>query len=741
MERYFTIGDKEYDLVYLRNQESFDFMEDPSKLLDGDIIGFDIETTYREKYKGHKDAGLLPTKTKIRTMQFFDGQTAVVLDLFHVKEGYILSNWKYEKLIGKLVDYLYSVNLIAHNSLFEMSHMYNFMVPHGLLSKPIYMPCTMNMFSLIAQAQTHEWRNLRRSLANVAKLVLGLDVGKETQTSDWNSKVLTQEQIEYAAGDAVITRDIFLALSDKLMELDLSECFKQNTKAQSPISTMKAEGMGVNVEEHANLITRWKEDSLNYKVEIGDQINKNIETRLLEIYEGGVEEVLTTGVVASQKKFVLDSVEYEGENTWGYARIQACIEFLHYAQDQNKYNVDLKANTDHDKQMKRERRAIRRALKNLRGLIVDPGSSKQMSDWLQTVLPPAVVSSWPRTGDTVEDETGVTTITGNGYLKTDAHTLHLHKELDFVAPLLAYKKLNKLVSTYGDKLTDFYVDQDGHHALYPSFSLCYTHTGRMSSFQPNFQNMPNDLEFRNIFIAKGETRKLVICDFSQIEVRVLAYITGEQGLIDVYEQGLDVYSATAARMFNKSIEECGKGTVERKLGKIAVLSLNYGSGPARLKEQAEGPMYDLKLSLDEAKDIVNKFREAYPTLRAWQQSISRQGEEEGTIRTLGGKTRALEPGKTYTTSMNTPIQGCAWEIMRDALIEIDERLITSKFNAHVVNVIHDEVIVDSCQSCTGAVTKIVQKAFENAMLKYFPEATLRGLAEPCIVNKWGEAEK
>ena len=736
MERTFKVGEDEYNLIYLRNEEALEFCLDPGKILKSKDIGYDIETTHRDKYKGHHDAGLLPAKTRIRTLQFFDGDNAVVLDLFHVLEGYIISNPKYAEHVKSLCDYFYSVRLIAHNSLFELSHMQNFMVPHGCYDEPLQIPCTMNMFSLIMQAQTHEWRKYSRSLANVSKLVLGLEVGKETQRSDWSSKVLSQEQIEYAAGDAVLARDIFYRLLPKLKELGLEECFNRNTKAQCPISTMRVNGVGVDYELHSELIDTWQEEAFSYKAEIGNKLNSNIEETVAATFED-VKSLLLYKVVVSQHEFILDFVGFDGEESWDYEQIQGTLDLLQEEQAKQSYNVDMKDKSPEAKDIKRKRRALRRCLKNLKSMIVDPGSSKQMSDWLETVLDEDVLASWPRTGDTEPEGEDDAEFTGNGYLKTDAPTLHLNQDIEVVKPLLKYKKLNKKVSTYGKSLTDWYVGEESLRRVFPSYSLCYTHTGRMSSFKPNLQNLPGDKEFRNVFKAKGteDDRRLVVCDFSQIEVRVAAYVSQEPALIEVYEKGQDVYSATASRMFSKPIEECGKGTLERKLGKIAVLSLIFGSGPKRLREQAMGPHYNLMLTLEEAQDIVNKFREAYPRLREWQQEVSSEAKDSLLSYTVGGKVRALDPDMAYTTSMNTPVQGTAWDIMAEAMIEIDKTLLDLGLDAHLVNVVHDEVILDCALSDVDEVSKVVQAAFEDSMQKFFPNATLLNLASPEAVYR------
>ena len=742
MERTFKVGEDEYNLVYLRNEEALKFCLDPSNYFSNEVIGFDIETTHRDKYKGHHDAGLLPKKTRIRTLQFFDGDTAVVLDLFHVRDGYIIAQEKYKEHVTRLCEYFYEVKLIAHNSLFELSHLQNFMSALGLYKKPLEIPCTMNMFSLIMQAQTHEWRKYSRSLANVSKMLLDLDVGKETQRSDWSSRVLTQEQIEYAAGDAVLARDIMFALAPKLKELGLVECFKRNTRAQGPISTMRVNGIGTDYKLHSEMIESWKQEAFRFKTELGSKLNAGIE-ETIEAGYGTVRQLLLYKVVSSQHTKLLEFLEYKGEDSWTYEKVQATVDELQEEQARDYYNVDMKDKSPEAREKKRFRRALRRCLKNLKSVIVDPGSSKQMSDWLETELDDHILQSWPRTGDPEPTEEADQEYTGNGYLKTDAPTLHLHRDLEVVKPLLGYKKLAKKVSTYGSKLADWYVGEEGRRIVYPSYSLCYTHTGRMSSFAPNLQNMPADPEFRDIFVAKGEEgqRSLLVCDFSQIETRVAAYVSKEPGLIEVYEKGLDVYSATAARMFNLPLEECGKGTIQRKLGKIAVLSLLFGSGPKRLREQAKGPMYNLDMTLEEAQDIVDKFRAAYPTLRDWQVMVSNQAKDDLVSYTRGGKIRALDPDMSYTTSMNTPVQGTAWDIMSEAMIAIDTKVLEEGLDAHLVNVVHDEVILDCAVEAIERTSEIVKKAFEDSLLLFFPGQTTLKLAKPEAVYRWGQADK
>jgi DNA polymerase-1 len=466
----------------------------------------------------------------------------------------------------------------------------------------------------------------------------------------------------------------------------------------------------VNKHLHDELIEQWGVEMQEVQPKIARLLN---EDRWAELDSEEVEDLLLAKVVAKYKSEFAEVVD---SLTTG--RYEAA---LHWADElQSRWEVEEDAGL---------RRAQRRVWKNIVEFNYSIDSSRNISDWMEDNVDADILDTWPRTENT-------------GVLKTDAYAFATHPEVEALQPILTYKKAKKKHSTYGKSLQEFFIEHpDGSHRIHPAFSLCWTGTGRMSSFQPNLQNQPSDAEFRNIYVPAAQDRVLLISDFSQIEVRVAAYISGEPGLIEVYEKGLDVYSATAARMFDLPLDQVGKGTRERQLGKIAVLSLMYGSGPTRLRAQARSPKFNLNISEEEAADVVEKFRQAYPVYRAWQKKVAEIGENTGYSFTELGKRRALDPDKTYTTSMNTPVQGTAAEIMLDSMVRIFNGLVDTKQDARLVNVVHDEVVVDSHETCADAVSEIIKKSMEAAMLNIFPQATLKGLSSVDRVKAWGEVDK
>lgn len=702
MRDTFEVNDVEYKLFYARNKDAYAFCKDPSKYLKPGLIGIDIETTYRDKYEGDKDAGLLAHKSRVRTIQLCDGESTVVLDLFHIKDGYLANN---KEAIMALFTWLQEQRLVAHNALFETCHLQRIAYLHGIL-KPLNIWCTMNMFRLIVQSQDHEHRQYKASLAAVSKQVLNIEVGKDTQTSDWSSRVLTQEQIDYCAADAVLPLVLFEAMEPKLVELELDQIYVLNTKAQEPIAHMNLHGIAVDKHLHDNMITQWEAGELEYGTIVGKLLNKD---KLSNLTEEAIEELIINKVVAAWREEMLEVCEalYGDYNSfWGHI-----------------HKLDELQEVEEDKGRKR---ALRRVKKNLEEYWVNLDSTKQLSDWLADNLDADVLELWPKSEK-------------SGYLKTDVEALKAHEDLEIVEPIMKYKRFKKLHSTYGDGLNKFFVEHDdGSYRIHPSFSLCYTATGRMSSFEPNLQNQPRDAEFRKLYVPCASDRKLLVSDFSQIEVRVAAYTAQDPILTQIYDKGLDVYKATVALMMGKSIEDVTAR--DRQLGKVAVLSLLYGSGPTRLREQANKPPYNLNLTMEEAEDAVVRFREAYPVYREWQTTVSKKAEHTLESLTPSGKLRKLDPDKSYTTSMNTPVQGAAAEIMLHAMVNIFNSLLESGADARLVNVVHDEVIVDCHEDCVDEVKEYIKGGMEQAMVTIFPEATLLGLVDVGVGDNWAEAK-
>lgn len=323
---------------------------------------------------------------------------------------------------------------------------------------------------------------------------------------------------------------------------------------------------------------------------------------------------------------------------------------------------------------------------------ININSSKQLGDWISYKVD---TSSWDRTEKT-------------GKLITDADALRAHiKELPEIEPLITYKKYNKYLSTYGDSIKKCILT-DGR--IHSSYTLGYTDTGRLSSMQPNIQNFPREDWYRKLFIP--DTNNVFVCaDFSQVEVRVAAILSGEENMLKAYREGKDLYKHTASLLFQKPEKDITKE--ERQRAKAVVLGLQFGMGYKTLCKYALN--YGVNLTEDESATLVSRYKEAYPRLNLWQIQTTALASETMITSTVGGLKRRLSAENYYTCSLNTPVQGSAAEVILAALIALDRYIQASEIPAKIVATVHDEILVETIK---GSEDKIKQ-ALETIMLKAF----------------------
>lgn len=226
--------------------------------------------------------------------------------------------------------------------------------------------------------------------------------------------------------------------------------------------------------------------------------------------------------------------------------------------------------------------------------------------------------------------------------------------------------------------------------IHGSYRQMGTETGRLSAASPNLQQIPRSEDFRSLFLAEpGKT--LVVADFSQIELRVAAELSGEERMIEAYKAGRDLHTETAAIMAGVPFDEVTKA--QRQSAKVANFGLLFGAGASTLRKQAIA-QYKIQMTFEEAQDIVTNFREAYPTLYKWQ--ITQGNMTTAAVFTKYGRRRILVGrNDKYTTRLNTQVQGTAGDISKIALIKIYEE-IQEKPNsgAKLIATCHDEIVLE-----------------------------------------------
>ncbi len=305
--------------------------------------------------------------------------------------------------------------------------------------------------------------------------------------------------------------------------------------------------------------------------------------------------------------------------------------------------------------------------------------------------------------------------TKSGY-STAADVLEkLAGEHDIVSSVLEYRQLAKLKSTYADGLAAF-ISEDGR--IHGKFNQTITATGRISSTEPNLQNIPVRMEIgreiRKVFVPK-EDYIFVDADYSQIELRVLAHMSGDETLIDAYKQDRDIHRITAAQVFHVPFEEVTD--LQRRNAKAVNFGIVYGISSFGLGQ-------DLGVSRKEAAEYIDKYFEAYPGIKKYLDYLVSFAKEQGYVKTMLGRIRPIPELKSSNfmqrsfgerIAMNSPIQGTAADIIKLAMIKVDNRLRKDGFKSRLLLQVHDELLVETHKDETEAVCALLKEEMEQAV--------------------------
>lgn len=337
----------------------------------------------------------------------------------------------------------------------------------------------------------------------------------------------------------------------------------------------------------------------------------------------------------------------------------------------------------------------------------------------------------------IQEKVGIKRIkkTKTGYA-TDQQTLENYAAHPIVASILEYRNLSKLKSTYADSLPELIHPKTKR--IHTSFNQTITATGRLSSSDPNLQNIPIrtdlGLEIRKAFVAGEKGWKLISADYSQIELRILAHLAQDKNLIETFKKNEDVHSRTASLIFNVSQN---KITPElRGRAKAINFGVIYGMGPQRLSRETG-------ISLEEAKDFINAYFEKYSQIRKFIDSQLSFAKEHEYVTTLLGRRRRLQDinssnprlvSNAERIAVNTPIQGSAADLIKVAMIRIYQILKKKNFKAKLLLQVHDELVLEAPEEEVKTVSTIVKKEMENAIQLCVPIAVDVGIG-----NNWAEA--
>lgn len=304
--------------------------------------------------------------------------------------------------------------------------------------------------------------------------------------------------------------------------------------------------------------------------------------------------------------------------------------------------------------------------------------------------------------------------TKTGYSTTADILEKLAPDHPIVEEILEYRGLTKLKSTYADGLAD-YIGEDGR--IHTSFNQTITATGRISSTEPNLQNIPMRTELgrliRKVFVPK-DGYVFTDADYSQIELRVLAHISGDEQLIEAYRSDADIHRITASKVFHTPFEEVTD--LQRRNAKAVNFGIVYGISSFGLSQ-------DLSITRKEASEYIEQYFATYPKVKEFLDGQVEKAKETGYVTTIYGRKRPIPELKSSNfmqrsfgerVAMNSPIQGTAADIMKIAMIHVWEELRERKLSSRLILQIHDELLIETKREEAEEVARLLEEEMKKA---------------------------
>ena len=324
----------------------------------------------------------------------------------------------------------------------------------------------------------------------------------------------------------------------------------------------------------------------------------------------------------------------------------------------------------------------------------------------------------------------------NSPYSTDVSTLEKIRDANpIIDAILEYRTLTKLYNTYVEPLEGFIKDDGKIHTIYKQ---TLTRTGRLSSVEPNLQNIPTREEegrlIKKAFLAEDDSH-LLSADYSQIELRILAHISGDETMINAFNNNEDIHRRVAADIHSKNIEDVTKS--ERSTAKSVIFGIVYGISGFGLGE-------NLHISAKEAKNFIDKYYVLYPKVHEYMENIKKEAYDKGYVKTLFNRKRSIDELKSPVwtirsagerIALNTPIQGTGADIIKKAMIEVFRELKKNNFKSKILLQVHDEIILNVYDDEKDEVLSLVKNAMESVVDW---EVTLK--VETSFGKDWYEAK-
>ena len=303
-----------------------------------------------------------------------------------------------------------------------------------------------------------------------------------------------------------------------------------------------------------------------------------------------------------------------------------------------------------------------------------------------------------------------------GNYPTDEQTLKtLADKHPIIEEILEYRNLKKLLSTYIDALPMIISRKDGK--LHTTFNQALTATGRLSSTNPNLQNIPvrteRGKEIRKAFVPSDESGYIVSADYSQIELRLMAHFSQDTHLIEAFNSGKDVHTATAAKLFNTDIESVTEA--QRRKAKTVNFGIIYGISPFGLAERMD-------IGVKEAKEFIESYFKNYPNVKAYIEETIERAKITGYVETLYGRRRYLSGINSRNNTVrkfnernaiNAPLQGSAADIIKIAMVNVWKRIKKQALKSKMILQVHDELVFDVVAGEREIIMEIAKQEMES----------------------------
>lgn len=696
------------------------------------ICGIDIETYPEPAFAETFGAGLLAIKSKIRTIQIYDGKRVVVLDLMRADGTNITAD---RSLLSRICSLLKSANWAAHNAQFEVDHFTKLLELDGS-PIPLFCACSRNAYRLVLQADTHEWQKYDGTLQGVSRRVLGVNVDKDIKHDRWATPgVLDEEQLNYCARDAILPRMLIEILYGNLIDLGMGDFFKLNTEMHNVIAHMHLFGNPIDAEAHEALCQEWLAKLKTAEAACFGMLNADRGFADAESAWQMIQDKISKKQLLPVANYMVD---YMRESDWSNPlELQKLM--VAFAAMSNKY--DDKSTTT----------AFKRAGKNIEEHLINPGSDKQLSNWMKAHAPKHLLADWPLTPASVkyleewsshperkpEDVADASKL----QLKMSNDVFEDMGEMEEIKPISDYKKYSRLYGTYGEGLKKFYVKAawNAHPTVHSQYTMCWADTGRQSTNSPSVQNAPNLKEFRSIYVTRGPGYVFGSADFSQIELRISAEVTQDPVMLEVYLTGGDIHSETARAISSLDESTTDEETWKhiRKCAKIVNFSTIYGGGANAVAKGARKA--GLKSPLHEYQSFIERYRERYYVARQYQIDNAEYCKKVGKVTVPYGKVCTLDPDYAYTQSANYPIQGAA------AVVQFIAASGFYKFycehpelDFRILKLVHDSIDFDCRAENLETVRDALTEIMQNAMLVVFPDAPVFDIVGFSSGANWGE---